>query len=202
MTLKLLFAGAAMAASLAGFAAHAGTTVIGQESDASGFVGNLLEGPFPGTQYIVASDGETAFDPFGAGFDTSDGLNFSAVGFTWNQAADSTWTSLGNQTWVLPATTPGCGSENSNTCEPVGHFVSPSGWSALAIGTWDILESDGSLSDVIITSNNIDGSADLKFFSDPSLPVPEPATWAMMLVGLFGLGAAMRSRRQLASATA
>jgi hypothetical protein len=32
--------------------------------------------------------------------------------------------------------------------------------------------------------------------------VPEPATWAMMLVGLFGLGAAMRSRRQLASATA
>jgi hypothetical protein len=32
--------------------------------------------------------------------------------------------------------------------------------------------------------------------------VPEPATWAMMLVGFGGLGAAMRSRRRLAAATA
>ena len=74
-------------------------------------------------------------------------------------------------------------------------------WSPGAIGTWEILEADGSASDFIITSNTAAG-ADLKFFSDPSLPVPEPATWAMMLVGLFGLGAAMRSRRQLAAATA
>ncbi len=32
--------------------------------------------------------------------------------------------------------------------------------------------------------------------------VPEPATWAMMLVGFGGLGAVMRSRRKLATATA
>jgi hypothetical protein len=32
--------------------------------------------------------------------------------------------------------------------------------------------------------------------------VPEPATWAMMLVGFGGLGAAMRSRRKLVAATA
>ena len=33
-------------------------------------------------------------------------------------------------------------------------------------------------------------------------PVPEPATWAMMLVGFAGLGAAMRSRRKQALAVA
>ena len=32
--------------------------------------------------------------------------------------------------------------------------------------------------------------------------VPEPATWAMMLIGFGGLGAAMRSRRRSAAATA
>jgi len=32
--------------------------------------------------------------------------------------------------------------------------------------------------------------------------VPEPATWAMMLIGFGGLGAAMRSRRKPAAATA
>ena len=33
-------------------------------------------------------------------------------------------------------------------------------------------------------------------------PVPEPATWAMMLIGFGGLGAAMRSTRRKAAATA
>lgn len=32
------------------------------------------------------------------------------------------------------------------------------------------------------------------------LPVPEPATWAMMLLGFFGLGAALRARRTTATA--
>ena len=37
----------------------------------------------------------------------------------------------------------------------------------------------------------------------PPLPgVPEPATWAMMLVGVAGLGAALRSTRRIVRATA
>jgi len=29
----------------------------------------------------------------------------------------------------------------------------------------------------------------------PNVPIPEPATWGLMLIGLFGLGATLRSRR-------
>jgi len=193
-----LLAGAAALWLIGGSAASA-STIIGTEDPVSGFTGNIFESVFPGGQYIVASDGESSFDPFGAGYDTSDGLNFSAVGFVWTQAADSAWTSLGNQTWVLPAnlTSFGCGVENATTCEPRGHFLSPTGWNALAIGTWDILEADGSLSDIIITDNTANG-AELFFYSDPSFPAPEPVTLSLFGAGLVG-AAAMRRRKRTAA---
>lgn len=196
MTLKYLLASAAFAVSLVGAAAaSAGTTVIGDEGSGN-FVGSLLESAFPGTLYIVASDGESAFDPFHAGYDTSDGLNFSGVGFVWDQAADSHWTALGSQTWVLPASTP-CGVENEPHCEPVGHFISPSAWSPGAIGTWLILESAGGpISDIIVTYNSAFG-AELKFYSDP---IPEPSIWAMAMVGFFTVGATIRRRKELSAA--
>ncbi|HXQ17939.1 MAG TPA: PEP-CTERM sorting domain-containing protein [Caulobacteraceae bacterium] len=197
MTLKHLLAGAAVAASLVSFAAAraAAPIILGTEDPTNGFTGNLFASSFPNAQYLVASDGETAFEPFGATFDVSDGLNFGSVGFTWNQAADSTWTSLGNQTWVLPAANiPGCGSENEPTCEPVGHFISPSAWNPTLLGTYEILEAGGGVSDIIILSNTAAG-ADVRFFSDPITGVPEPATWALTLVGIGGLGLAMRVAR-------
>jgi len=198
MTLKFLLASAAFAVSLVGAAAaNAGAHVIGTEDEVTGFVGNFLESAFPGTQYIVASDGESSFDPFGAGYDTSDGLNFNNVGFTWTQAADSTWNYLGGQTWVLPAALGACGNENEPICEPVGHFISPSAWNPAALGLWYILDSEG-VSDVIWTYNTSNG-AELKFFSDPSLSVPEPATWALVLVGFVGVGATLRGRRKEAA---
>lgn len=206
MTLKYLLAGAALAVGLAGAAAANATTyVLGTEDNVTGFVGNLLENNFPGSKYLVASDGEASFDPFGAGYDTSDGINFSGVGYVWNQAADSSWNSLGNQTWVLPAdlSAYGCGVENSTSCEPTGHFISPSAWNDAAIGTFLIYEADGSLSDRLITYNDDGGNANLLFYSDPNpgvVGVPEPSTWAIMMVGLFGMGAALRRRRTVAVA--
>ena len=79
----LMFCGMASSASA--------TTVIGTETD--GFVGalfvidyNNITYTYP--EYSVASDGEASasFDPYGAGYGTSDGLNFSAVNnnFVWS----------------------------------------------------------------------------------------------------------------------
>jgi hypothetical protein len=181
----LLASVALLGASLAGTPAAMASTILGTEDNVNGFVGNLLEGAFPGTKYLVASDGEYYFDPFKAGYDTSDGINFSGVGFTWYQSKGGLWNSLGNQTWVLPAnlTSIGCGVENATTCEPVGSFWSPSPWVPAAIGKYVLLEQGGGVSDVITTFNSARG-AELRFYSD----APELSTWAMMLIGFAGLG--------------
>jgi hypothetical protein len=201
MILKHLLAGAAFALCLSGAAvANAQTFILGNEDDVSGFVGNLLEQNFPGSQYMIASDGESGFDPFGAGYDTSDGINFNNVPHVWNQAADSHWNWLGGQTWVLPASSPTCGNENEPSCEPTGHWVSPDAWVPAAIGHFLLFEPDGrTLSDVLVTYNDANG-ANLKFYSDPNPNVnlnaiPEPAAWSMMLFGFFGLGAMLRGKR-------
>ena len=185
--------------------APASATIIGSETNTDGFVGNFVESLFPGAKYLVASDGEAAFDPFGYGHDTSDGINFSDVGFIWNQAADSFWTAVDGkqQTWVLPAdlTSFGCGIENNTTCEPVGHFISSAAWNPSIIGIWDILDSEGNLSDRIITKNDANG-ANLWFYSDPTLStVPLPAALPLLASGLGALGVAgLRKRRKGVSA--
>jgi hypothetical protein len=200
MTLKYLMTGAAVAFSLAGVTvANAQTHNIGVEDPSTGFTGNLFGNVFPGSPYLVASDGEDTFQPFGATFDVSDGLDFSGVGPLWVQAGDSHWTEIGHQTWVLPAST-ACGNENEPSCEPVGHFVSPIQWNPLAIGRWNILDADGSIGDIIVTFNTADG-AELRFYSDP-LPAPEASTWTMMLLGFGGLGAALRIRKTSVALTA
>jgi PEP-CTERM motif len=195
-------AGAATAAVLIfGIAPAKAFTTLGTENNVTGFVGNLLASSFPGTSYLVASAGESYFDPFGAGYDTIDGINFSGVGLVWYQDFDSGWFGLGNETWVLPASIPTCGSESITTCEPFGHFINFSAWDPLAIGTYVIREADGSVSDVIKTFNDSNGYANVLFYSDLSLTsIPEPSTWAMMAVGFAGLGfAGYRARKPSAA---
>lgn len=168
---------------------------VGVESDTTGFVGSLFAA-FP--DYQVASDGEVYFDPFNAGYDTSDGINFSSVPYSWTQAAGGNWTSIGNQTWVLPASSPGganCGSENEPTCEYVGHFVSPSAWNSSLLGTYYIYDANNStVSDVIDVYNNSAG-ANLLFYSDPT-GVPEPGALTLMGIGLALIGFAVAYRRR------
>lgn len=64
-------------------------------------------------------------------------------------------------------------SSPAETSEVTGNFVLPSGTHTFAV---DYVEANGSPSVL-------------------SLTVPEPATWAMLLLGFFGLGALLRSRR-------
>jgi hypothetical protein len=183
-------------------------TVIGTEDPVTGFTGDLFNNMFSDT-YLVASDGESPFHPFNAPYDVSDGINLSGAAASWTQANDSSWNSLGNETWVLPAVIPGCGAENEPTCEPVGHFIVTDGASFVpnAIGTWVILDWTGDTdwigqpgwSDYIVTYNDANGNANILFYSDFAA-VPEPATWAMMLIGFAGLGlAGYRARKPSAA---
>jgi hypothetical protein len=203
MTLKHLLAGAALAASLVGATAAKAQLVLGTEDPVAGFDGPVF--PFVTLDFVVASDGETPFDPFHVGYDTSDAINFDVANINsivWTQAADSHWTFLGGQAWVLPANLGPCGSENEPACEPVGHFVDPFGvfWDPHFVGTYLILEPNGAVSDRIVLFNGAH-SGELFFYSDAA-GVPEPAAWALALTGfgLIGAGARAMRRRQAIAA--
>jgi hypothetical protein len=221
-----LFASAVCAASLVGMApamAQFGPGVNYIE----GVDGTVIQGgsvvaiPTSVPTLYVASDGEVTFDPFGAGYDTSDGI---ALNSNWipdpgyaSAFANGFWTQItasapgqpwdGNAfTWVLPAATP-CGKENEPSCEPIARwdFGPGSGWNAGTPRFVDFWESDGTLSDVILLANNgPGGAATITFSSDPSL-IPEPSTWTMLLVGFAGLGFAgyrWSARRRLGALAA
>ena len=167
--------------------------VIGQEDAVNGFTGPLFVGV---AGYDVASDGESLFQPFGITVDVSDAIRLDNP-FNWTQAADSKWTPSGHSTWYVPAADPGpgCGAENGNTCEMVGHSISAAPWDPSLLGTYVILSADGkTIGDTIKLSNTAAG-AEILFVSDP---VPEPSEWAMMALGLAGLGVFMQRRQNKA----
>ena len=53
-------------------------------------------------------------------------------------------------------------------------------------------QAQGANLDQLVFSQVVNGSQDLTFSATISAPVPEPATWAMMLAGFGALGFAMR----------
>ena len=168
-------------------------TYYGPEDPVDGFVGPLL-GPVPPLpEIIVASDGEETFDPFGAGFDTSDGIvlneNWAIHPDYQSSFGPDLWQLIPNTyTWVFPWESP-YGQENEPTYEP------PGVWYFIPGGQWDpgtetyhvILDEDGITWSDLITLDNSGplGEAAIRFQSDPV--VPEPATVLLLGSGLVGL---------------
>jgi hypothetical protein len=165
--------------------------------DTNGFVGVIPKSAPPIT---VASDGETFFDPLGAGFDTTDGIVLNA-----DWAPDPTdvhafrpgfWTQLpGAFTWVLPACNPSGLCENAEIKEPVARFIflPGSGWQKGTLSL-RISDPDGSFSDMVHVSNQGPGGAAMITFRSDGIGTPEPATWAMLILGFGAIGCAARRR--------
>jgi hypothetical protein len=76
-------------------------------------------------------------------------------------------TGANTATWVLPASIPGCGSENEPTCEPTGIFYGDFTWSGAP--SYISMTDDSGISDIItFDSGGPGGVFRVQFYSDPN----------------------------------
>jgi hypothetical protein len=191
----LASAASSLALLLGAGSAAAAITYLCTETGGSGCVMTL---PITGSTITVASDGEASFDPFGAGYDTSDGIQLDSI---WVGLKTAGWNLLaGTNTWVLPACDAAGTCENGPVNEPVGVWIAPGYTLTVPTITYGIYEDPadgGGLSDIVTLYNDANGTVNISFDSNA---VPEPAAWGMMLVGFAAVGALARRRKQMALA--
>ena len=78
-----------------------------------------------------------------------------------------TWVQISHNTFGLPASVPGCGSENETTCEEVGQFYFNTKFASS--GLYNMYDQDGSIGDQIAFYNSPlnGGNGIVTFASDP-----------------------------------
>jgi hypothetical protein len=214
MNLQRAFALAAAAAVLgAAAAAHAGTPAMSYSNNTGESLGNP---PFTlGWEFTVNTP--VTVDGLGVFDDSLDGLAESHDVGLWN----STGTLLTSTTVLAGTADPLIGNFRYADIAPLtlqaGTYVIGATW--LSGADNNVFTTDGgvvtTIPQITFDAAAYTGGSTLadptsivaasEGYFGPNLlvtPVPEPATWAMMLVGFGGMGAAMRGRRKSACAAA
>jgi hypothetical protein len=164
-------------------------TILGTEDPSTGFIGNIS---FSSVQ--VGSDAEFPFHPFNIVPDVSDAISFDNQGHNWTQAAGGSWLQVaGTTTFYLIEEIP----QDIGPGDLLGVFHSPDLWVDSILGTYLILEPDGSVSDEINLFNDANGAV-LTFQSGPGVAAPAPSTAMSGLLLLAAVGSARLMRRRLA----
>ena len=152
------------------------------DSDAGG-TGNFANEPSASTVLFFTSGAASTMN-VAAGFDTGFSFFYSS-----SQAASVNVYSGLNGTGTLLASLSLAAQSNGNNCggDPTGSYCN---WTPIGVSFAGIAKSAsfGGSANYVAFDNITLGAA------TPSGAVPEPATWAMMLLGFGGIGGALRRR--------
>ena len=207
---KAILSGAVALSTLSATAASASVTVGGFTFDNNAFVDTLLSssGSFTvsgGTLSSVLTDTNVAT----YAFPSSEGASLT-LGFTDNVAVNG----AGNDIVLFELGTPDTwnvlinGVTHSYTSSATGESAGGFSLNAAALDLSDFGIGAGAsitslrLSFVTSNSGTVASTSLVGALNSGPVGVPEPATWATMLFGFGGLGAALRRRRALALTTA
>ena len=108
------------------------------------------------------------------------------------------WDSNGSGSWITLASGSGIGAGWNTLSFGLDGSNIDYGLNGVTVGTVNSGGTVGMKSIILQTYNTSGGVTDFAHWSAAG-GVPEPATWAMMMVGFGGIGAALRRRRQHAS---